>query len=154
MLVWFCITLATFCARITTICLYLPKLYLKHYWSHFFPDTVYLVACQCCVCCTLVLYVFFILWQINSLSFHLHVSLCLHRPMDNTHMSCAVSIIIFFICCQCSFTSRYFHSTSATLPLTKLLYSSCLFLLAFPYVRSWLELLTPSFRCIKQHDYY
>ena len=41
LLVWFCITLATFCARITTICLYLPKLYLKHYWSHFFPDMVY-----------------------------------------------------------------------------------------------------------------
>jgi len=40
-LVWFCITFTTFCARITTIGLYLPKLYLKHYWSHFFPDTVY-----------------------------------------------------------------------------------------------------------------
>jgi len=35
-LVWFHITLTTFCARITTICLYLPKLYLKHYWFHFF----------------------------------------------------------------------------------------------------------------------
>jgi len=28
--------------RITTIHLYLSKLYLKHYWFHFFPDTVYI----------------------------------------------------------------------------------------------------------------
>ena len=35
-LVWFHITLATFRARITTIHLYLSKLYLKHYWFHFF----------------------------------------------------------------------------------------------------------------------
>ena len=46
-LVWFCITLATFYARITTICLYLPKLSLKHYWSHFFPDTVYYCYYYC-----------------------------------------------------------------------------------------------------------
>jgi len=30
------------------------------------------------------------------------------------HVTCAVSIIIFFICCRCSFTSRYFHSASTT----------------------------------------
>jgi len=35
-------------------------------------------------------------------SFHHHVSLCLHGPFDNLHVTCAVSIIIFFICCQCS----------------------------------------------------
>jgi len=29
--------------------------------------SIYLVSCHCCVYCTLVLYVFFILWQINSL---------------------------------------------------------------------------------------
>jgi len=48
-LVWFHITLATFRARITTIHLYLSKLYLKHYWSHFFLDTVYIApVCQIC----------------------------------------------------------------------------------------------------------
>jgi len=36
-----------------------------------------------------------------------------YGPFDNPHVTCAVSII-FFICCQCSFTSRYFHSPSAT----------------------------------------
>jgi len=41
-LVWFRITLTTFCARITAIHLYLSKLYLKYYWFHFFPDTVYI----------------------------------------------------------------------------------------------------------------
>jgi len=41
-LVWFRITLTTFHARITTVHLYLSKLYLKHYWFHFFPDTVYI----------------------------------------------------------------------------------------------------------------
>jgi len=35
-LVWFHITFTTFRARITTIHLYLSKLYLKHYWFHFF----------------------------------------------------------------------------------------------------------------------
>ena len=34
--VWFRITLTTFLARITTVHLYLSKLYLKHYWFHFF----------------------------------------------------------------------------------------------------------------------
>jgi len=29
-------------------------------------------------------------------SFHCHVSLCLHGPFDNPHVTCAVSIIIFF----------------------------------------------------------
>ena len=33
---WFRITLTTFDTRITTIHLYLPKLYPKHYWFHFF----------------------------------------------------------------------------------------------------------------------
>ena len=42
MLVWFRITLTTFRARITAIHLYLSKLYLKYYWFHFFPDTVYI----------------------------------------------------------------------------------------------------------------
>ena len=36
MLVWFCITLTTFRARIATMHLYLSKLYIKHYWFHFF----------------------------------------------------------------------------------------------------------------------
>jgi len=31
-------------------------------------------------------------------SFHHHVSLCLHAPFDNPHVTCTVSIIIFFIC--------------------------------------------------------
>ena len=57
-------------------------------------------------------------------SFHHHVSLCLQGSFDIPHMCCAVSIIIFFILCQCSFTSRYFHSSSSTLSLTMLLYSS------------------------------
>jgi len=35
-LVWFHITLMTFLARITTIHLYLSKLYIKRYWFHFF----------------------------------------------------------------------------------------------------------------------
>jgi len=39
---------------------------------------------------------------------------CVHGPFDNPHVTCAVSIIIFFICCQCSFTPRYFYSASAT----------------------------------------
>ena len=30
--------------------------------------SIYMVASHCCVYCTLVLYVFFILWQMNSLS--------------------------------------------------------------------------------------
>ena len=42
LLVWFRITLTTFSARITAIHLYLSKLYLKYYWFHFFPDTVYM----------------------------------------------------------------------------------------------------------------
>ena len=27
---------------------------------------------------------------------------CLHGPLDNPHMTCALSVIIFFICCQCA----------------------------------------------------
>jgi len=61
------------------------------------------------------------------------------------HM-CAVSIIIFFICCQCSFTSRYFHSVSTTLSLTMLWYSSRLFLLELPYIHSWFKLETLYYR--------
>ena len=52
-------------------------------------------------------------------SFHHHVSLCLHGP-------CAVSII-FFICCERSFTSSYFHSPSAALSLIIVWYSSHVF---------------------------
>jgi len=51
MLVWFCITLATFHARITTLHLYLLKLYLKHYWFHFFRDTMYRVPESNAVLC-------------------------------------------------------------------------------------------------------
>jgi len=48
-LVWFRITLTIFRTRITTIRLYLSKLYLKHYWFHFFLDTVYFL-CICFLC--------------------------------------------------------------------------------------------------------
>jgi len=41
--------------------------------------------------------------------------------------TCALSIIIFFICCQCSFTSNYFHSASSVLSLTMRWYSSRVF---------------------------
>ena len=58
-----------------------------------------------------------------SLFYH-HVFWCLHGPFDNPHVTCAVSIIMLFICCQCSITSRYFHSASSALSLTMLLYSS------------------------------
>jgi len=69
-------------------------------------------------------------------------------------MSCAVSITISCICCQCSFTSLYFLSASSTLSLIMLLYSSCLFLVELPYMHSWLELPTSSFCCIKQTDMF
>jgi len=49
--------------------------------------------------------------------------LCLQGPFDIPHLLCSF-IIIFFILCQCSFTSRYFHSSCSTLSLTMLLYSS------------------------------
>jgi len=65
----------------------------------------------------------------------------LHGPFDNPHVTCAVSIIIFVIDCQCSFTSRYFHSAAATLSLTMLCYSSHLFLLELLYMHSWFKLL-------------
>jgi len=59
---------------------------------------------------------FFSLTASATSSFH-HHSLCMHGPFDNPHVTCAVSIIIYFICCQCSFTSTYFHSaSSASLP--------------------------------------
>jgi len=48
-------------------------------------------------------------------------------PYDNPHVACAVCIIIFSICCQCSFTSTYFQSGSTTLSLTVLWYSSHVF---------------------------
>jgi len=47
-LVWFCITLMTFHAKITTIFLCLSRLCLKHYWFHFFLDTVYVYGYICC----------------------------------------------------------------------------------------------------------
>ena len=89
-------------------------------------------------------------------SFHHHVSLCLHGPFDNPHVACAVYIIIhvFFTCCQCSFTSRYFHSASATgstLSLPMLWCSSRFFLIELPCTYSWLKLLMPSFCCNKPH---
>ena len=55
---------------------------------------------------------FFSLTASTTSSFNHHVSLCLQGSFDNPHVTCAVSIIIFFICCQCSFTSKYFHSAS------------------------------------------
>jgi len=69
---------------------------------------------------------FFSLTTSATSSFHYHVSLCLHGPFDVQvqHVTCAVSIIIFLICCQCSFTSKYFHSAYNTLSLTMLCYSS------------------------------
>jgi len=69
-------------------------------------------------------FIFFSLIASATSSFHHHVSLCLQGPFDIPHMRCAVSIIIFFILCQCSFTSRCFHSSCSTLSLTMLLYSS------------------------------
>jgi len=67
---------------------------------------------------------FFCLTASATSSFHHHVSLCLHWPFHNPCLTCAVSIIIFFICCQCLLTSMYFHSASAILSLTMLWYSS------------------------------
>jgi len=69
-------------------------------------------------------FIFFSLTASATSSFHHHVSLRLQGPFDIPHMCCAVSIIIFFILCQCSFTSRCFHSSSSTLSLTMLLYYS------------------------------
>jgi len=63
-------------------------------------------------------------WGIATSSFHHHVSLCLQGPFDIPHMCCAVSIIIFFMLCQCLSASRCFHSSSSTLSLTMPLYSS------------------------------
>jgi len=48
-----------------------------------------------------------------TLSFHLHVSLCLHGPSDFPHMFSAV-FTIFFTCCHCSFASRCCDSFSST----------------------------------------
>jgi len=67
---------------------------------------------------------------------------CLHVGIIMDNFQCSVVSIIFFICCQWSLTSRYFHSASSTLSLTILLYSSRLFLLEFPYMHSGFELLT------------
>jgi len=89
-----------------------------------------------------------------SSSFHHHVSLCLHGPFDNPHVTCAVFIIKFFTLCQCSFSLKYFHSASATLSVTMLWYTSRLFLLELPYMHSWFKLLMPSFCCIKPHVHY
>jgi len=71
---------------------------------------------------------FFSLTASATSSFRHHVSLCLHGPFDNPHVICAVSIIIFFIFCQCSFTLRYFHSASTILSLTMLWYFCTSFL--------------------------
>jgi len=60
----------------------------------------------------------------SNILIHHHVSLCLQGPFEIPHMCCAVSIIIFFILCQCLSTSRCFHSSSSTLFPTMLLYSS------------------------------
>ena len=59
-------------------------------------------------------------------------------------MTCAV-FIVFFLCCQCSFVSRYLHSANSALCLTLLFYSSSLFLLELPYTHSQFKLLTPLF---------
>jgi len=74
---------------------------------------------------------FFSLTASASSSFHHHVSLCLHGPFHNPHVSCPVSIIIFFICCQC-----YLHQNISTLlPLPyfdhALVFFTCFFSLSF-----------------------
>jgi len=69
-------------------------------------------------------FIFFSLTASATSSFHHHVSSCLQGPFDIPHMCCAVSIIMFFILCQCSFTSACFHSSSSALSLTMLLCSS------------------------------
>jgi len=53
------------------------------------------------------------------------VSLWLYWHFVSPHVPCAVSVIIFFICCQYSFTSRYFYSASTTLSLTNALLHLC-----------------------------
>jgi len=45
---------------------------------------------------------FFSLTASATSSFHRHVSLCLHAPFDNPHLTCADLIIIFLICSQSS----------------------------------------------------
>ena len=70
---------------------------------------------------------FFSLTASATSSFHHYASLCLHGPFVNPYVTCAASITIFFICCQCSFTSKYFHSASDTLSLTMLWHSSRVF---------------------------
>jgi len=53
-----------------------------------------------------VYFIFFALTASATSSFHHHVSLCLQGPFHIHHICCGVSIIIFFILCKCSFTSR------------------------------------------------
>ena len=72
-------------------------------------------------------FIFLFLTASATSSFHHHVSLCLGGPFVIPHMSCAVSIIIPFICYQWSFTPRPFHFTSSTLYPTKHLNSSHVF---------------------------
>jgi len=87
----------------------------------------------------------------SSFHFHHHVFLCLHGPFDNRHVTCAVSIIKYFICCQCSFTSKCFRYLIFD---HALVFFTCLFLLELPYTHSWFKLLMQSFCCIKPHVHY
>ena len=50
---------------------------------------------------------FFSLTASATSSFHHHVSLWLHGPFDNPHVTCTVSVIIFFIC-HCFFYIKVF----------------------------------------------
>ena len=99
-----------------------------------FPDKFHRAVKWLCVC------VFFFSLTASATSLFHH-----HGSFDNPHVTCAISIIIFFTCSQCSFTSRYFQSASSALSLTTLWYSSCLFLRKLPYMHSWFKLLMPSF---------
>jgi len=90
-------------------------------------------------------FIFFSLTASATSSFHHHVSL---RLQGISHICCAVSII-FFILFQCSFTSRYFHSSYHAF-----VFLTCLFLLELPYTYSCLDLLMPSFCCIKPRVHY
>ena len=100
-------------------------------------------------------FIFFCLTASAISSLHQHVSLCLHGPFDIAPMCCAVSMIIFFIFCQCSFTPRCFHSYLLYLISNHaFVFFTSLFLLEFPYMYYWLKLVMPSFCYIKLHVHY
>ena len=86
-LVWFHITSTTFHARITTRRLYLSKLYLKHYWFHFFRTRCISLVFWC---------VRFILWLLISMLSVIFTDLLIP---DFLHSSCR-SLCICCICCK------------------------------------------------------